>query len=55
MVTIIKRGTSKKEIEQRIKGVISKLPKNDILKFAGKLKTDIDPSLYQMKMRNEWK
>ena len=55
MVTIIKRGTSNKEIEQRIKEVISKLPKNDILKFAGKLKTDIDPSLYQMEMRNEWK
>jgi hypothetical protein len=54
MVTIIKRRTSKKEIEQRIKEVISKLPKNDILKFAGKLKTDLDPSLYQMQMRNEW-
>jgi len=54
MVTIIKRGTSKKEIEQRIKEVISKLPKKNILKYAGKLKTDIDPSLFQMQMRNEW-
>jgi hypothetical protein len=54
MVTIIKRGASKKEIEQRIIDVISKLPKYDILKYAGKLKTDIDPSLYQMEMRNEW-
>ena len=54
MVTIIEGGTSKKEIEQWIKEVISKFPKNDILKFTGKLKTDIHPSLYQIQMRNEW-
>ena len=54
MVTIIKKGTPKKEIRQRINKVISKKPKRSIMKYAGKLKTDIDPLDYQKKMRDEW-
>jgi len=55
MVTIIKKGTSKKEIPDRIDAVISRLPEKDIMKYAGKLKITRDPLEYQMEMRNEWK
>ena len=34
---------------------VSKTPKNDIKKYAGTLKTDIDPLEYQKKMRDEWR
>lgn len=49
MVTIIKKGTPKKEIKKQIDKIVSKTPKKDIMKYAGKLKTDIDPLLYQKK------
>ncbi len=55
MVTIIKKGTPKKEIKKRVNEIVSKAPKKNIMKYAGKLKTDIDPLLYQKKMRDEWK
>jgi len=54
MVTIIKKGTPKKEIKQRINKVISKKQNKGIMKYAGKLKTDMDPMEYQKKMRDEW-
>lgn len=54
MVTIIKKGTPKDEIKKRIDQVISKKTTGDILQYAGKLKTDIDPMEYQKKMRSEW-
>lgn len=54
MVTIIKKGTPKEEIKKRVNEVISKSPKRDIMKYAGKLKTDIDPLEYQRQMRDEW-
>ncbi len=52
MTTIIKKGTSRKEIKKRLEAVISKFPQQDILKYAGTLKTDIDPLEYQMELRN---
>ncbi|MBC7916062.1 MAG: hypothetical protein H7Y07_18300 [Pyrinomonadaceae bacterium] len=55
MLTIIAKGTSKEEINQRINKAISKNPKKDVMKFAGKLKLAIDPLQYQAQMRNEWK
>lgn len=55
MVTIIKKGTPKKEIKKRIDEAISKSPKRDIMKYAGKLNTDIDPLEYQKQLRDEWK
>lgn len=54
MTTIIKKGTPREEIKERINSVISKFPKKDIMKYAGSLKTEIDPLQYQIKMRNEW-
>ncbi len=54
MVTIIKKGTPKDEIKKRIDQVISKKTTGNILQYAGKLKTDIDPMEYQKKMRSEW-
>jgi hypothetical protein len=55
MVTVIKKGTSKEEIKKRINEAVSKTPKKDIMKYAGKLKlTGIDPLEYQKKMRDEW-
>ena len=54
MVTVIKKGTPKEEIKKRIEEAISKAPKKDIMKYAGKLKTDIDPLEYQKQMRDEW-
>ncbi len=43
MVKVIKKGTPKEEIKKRVDAAISKTPKKDIMKYAGKLKTDIDP------------
>ena len=54
MVTVIKKGTPKDEIKKQIDEVVSKAPKKDIRKYAGKLKMDIDPLEYQKQMRNEW-
>ncbi len=54
MVTIIKKGTPKDEIKKRINKVVAKSKKQDISKYAGKLKIDIDPIEYQKKMRDEW-
>ncbi len=54
MVTIIKKGTPKEEIKKRVNEIVSKSPKRDIMKYAGKLKTDIDPLEYQKQMRDEW-
>lgn len=54
MVTKIKKGASKEEIRNRMEAVISKYPRKNILKYAGKLETEIDPLEYQTEMRNEW-
>ena len=54
MVTVIKKGTSKEEIKQKIDAVVAKAPKKDIMPYAGKLITDIDPVEYQRQIRNEW-
>lgn len=55
MVTVIKKGTPKEEIKKRIDDVVAKAAKQDLTKYAGKLKIDIDPLEYQRQMRNEWK
>ena len=54
MVTVIKKGTPTEEIKKRVDEAISKAPKKDIMKYAGKLQTDIDPLEYQRQMRDEW-
>jgi hypothetical protein len=55
MVTIIKKGTPKDEIKKRVKEVVDKTPGKKIMKYAGKLKTEIDPLEYQRQIRDEWK
>lgn len=55
MLTIIKKGTPKKEIREKIQSATSRLPEKDIIKYAGKLQILKDPLEYQMEMRNEWK
>ncbi|MEQ8533109.1 MAG: hypothetical protein RIB86_14740 [Imperialibacter sp.] len=55
MVTVIKKGTPKKEINEKMNQALRKQPKTDLRKLAGSLKTDIDPLQYQKDIRNEWK
>lgn len=54
MVTIIKKGTSKKDIKNKVEMVNSRLPKKSIKQYAGKLNIQIDPLKFQIEMRNEW-
>lgn len=54
MITVIKKGISKREIRKRLKKVFAKKKDDGIVKFAGKLKTDINPLEFQRKMRDEW-
>ena len=54
MVTVIKKGTPRDEIKKKVNEAISKTPKSDIMKYASKLQTDIDPLEYQKQMRDEW-
>ena len=53
MVTIIKKGSSAKEIERKMRKAISGRRSKGIMKYAGKLKIDIEPLDYQKKMRDE--
>ena len=54
MVTIIKKGTPRQEAKKLINEVVAKAGKKDLRKYAGILKTDIDPLEYQKQIRNEW-
>lgn len=55
MVKIIKKGTSKKEAKKILDEIIAKAGKKDLSKYAGILKSSIDPLEYQKEIRNEWK
>lgn len=54
MVTIIKKGTPIEKMKRLLNEAFSRTPKKSIRKYAGILKTDIDPLAYQKQMRNEW-
>lgn len=54
MVTIINKGTSLEEIKKQINTVVAK-KKNNIKKFAGTVKLDVDPMEWQNKLRDEWR
>ncbi len=54
MVTVIKKGTPKEDVRKQVEEVIKKTTKSSILQYAGKLKTDIDPLVFQRKLRDEW-
>lgn len=55
MVPIIKKGTSKKEIEDLLSKKKIAKSKKSLAKFAGKLNTKVDPIDFQKELRNEWK
>ena len=54
MATVIKKGTPKKDAKKLVDEAVAKAGKKDLRKYAGILKTDIDPLEYQKQMRNEW-
>jgi hypothetical protein len=54
MMTVIKKGSSKDKIRTQMDAVLSKNLSHNLMNYAGTLKTDIDPSAYQKKMRDEW-
>jgi hypothetical protein len=54
MVTIIKKGTPKREAKKLIDEAVAKAGKKDLRKYAGILNTDIDPLEYQKMIRDEW-
>lgn len=54
MITKIKRGTSSQKIKKKMDAALSKNPSENIMIYAGSLKTDIDPLTYQKEIRNEW-
>ncbi|UJP63342.1 hypothetical protein [Mongoliitalea daihaiensis] len=54
MVTIIKKGMSKKKAKMLVDEAVNKSQKKDIKRYAGILNTKIDPLEYQKKIRDEW-
>ncbi|MDX2189532.1 MAG: hypothetical protein SFY32_06695 [Bacteroidota bacterium] len=54
MLQTIKKGSSSTTIKKQIQNVLDKTTQKKINEFAGKLKTEIVPMDYQIKMRNEW-
>jgi hypothetical protein len=54
MVRIIKKGTPRQEAKKLVDDAVAKAGKKDLRKYAGILKTDIDPLAYQKQIRNEW-
>jgi hypothetical protein len=53
MVTVIKKGSDRKEIEKALSKIKSKR-KFDAYKYCGTVKLKEDPLEIQKKMRNEW-
>ena len=54
MVTVIKKGSDKKAVEQALSKIKSK-KKFDAYKYNGKVKLKEDPLEIQKRMRDEWK
>lgn len=52
--TIIQKGTPLEEIKKQINTVVAK-KKNNIKKFAGTVKLDVEPMEWQNKLRDEWR
>ena len=53
MVTVIKKGSNKKEIEEALSKLRS-TKKFDAYKYCGTVKLNEDPLEIQKKMRDEW-
>ena len=54
MITIIKKGTSKAEVNMILQNIEAK-PKKTLKKFFGVLSIEGDAIEIQKKLRNEWK
>ena len=54
MVTVIKKGSDKKEIEEALSKLKSR-KKFDAYKYCGTVKLKEDPLEIQKRMRDEWK
>jgi hypothetical protein len=54
MVTVIKKGSSADQIQEKIRKALKGKSKLSIMDLAGLLKTEIDPLEFQKKMRDEW-
>ncbi len=54
METVNKKGTPFEKMKKLLNEAFSKTPKKNIRKYAGVLKTDIDPLDYQKQLRSEW-
>jgi hypothetical protein len=55
MVTVIKKGTSPKEVKKKLESYFSKKkPKNGIRKYCGILTLKEDPLKLQKQWRDEW-
>ena len=54
MTIILKKGTSREEIDAQIKVAQSAKPKHDFKKYVGALKLKEDPLKIQKRMRDEW-
>lgn len=53
MVTIIKKGTTRAELDKHLEQ-ISSAKKLDVTKFSGVLKIKEDPLEIQKRLRDEW-
>lgn len=53
MVTVIKKGSDKKEVEKALSKVRNK-KSFDAQKYCGAIKIEQDPLVIQRAMRNEW-
>ena len=54
MVTIIKKGTNKKELEKAFSNLKKSERKFDAYKYCGTIKLKRDPLEIQERMRDEW-
>lgn len=54
MVTVIKKGTNKEEIDKALSN-LENPKKFDVYKYCGTIKLKEDPLDIQKKMRDEWK
>lgn len=57
MVTTLKQGTSKKNLQELFNSIIKNVQKDgvDTHKYCGKIKIKEDALIIQQKLRNEWK
>jgi len=54
MVTVIKKGSSRKDLMQAMKKLADRSKKKDLQRFCGVISTKKDPVLLQKEWRDEW-